>query len=96
MPKNKVLKVVIIVVLVLLVPFLIGRITTAILQNAYPPPASRRVANNLRSEGQSAIQSLERARAITRIALIVIAVYYVLLIAVWLVLRRRKRQLLRA
>ena len=95
MPKNKLVKALIIVVLVLLVPFLIGRTTVAILNITYPPAAPA-TARSLRAEGQAAIRSLERARAITRIALVVIGVYYVVLLASWIILRRQQRKLLRS
>jgi len=95
MPKNKLVKALIVVVLVLLVPFLIGRTTVAILNITYPPAAPA-AGRDLRSEAQAAMRSLERARAITRIALVVIGVYYVVLISGWLVLRRQQRKLLRS
>ena len=110
MPKNKLVTVLIVVALFLLVPFLIGRITVAILNATYPSPsAPSQTANNsrtsapgaggriaaMRAEAEAASQSLERARAITRIALVVIGVYYVALISA-LIIRSRKRRLKRA
>ena len=80
---------------VLLIPFLIGRTTVAILNITYPPAAPA-AGRDLRSEAQAAMRSLERARAITRIALVVIGVYYVVLISGWLILRRQQRKLLRS
>jgi len=94
MPKNTLMKVVIIVVLVLVVPILIGRITTAVLDATFSRPAET-AATDLQSRANYAIRSLERARAITRIALVVIAVYYAVLVTVWLILRRQKRKSLR-
>ena len=108
MAKKKLMKGVIIIALVLLVPFLIGRITVAILEITYPRPASPSVVDNrrpeniirrmesMREEAQAAIRSLERARAITRIALVVIGVYYLVLISGWVILRRQKRKSLRS
>ena len=107
MPKNKLVTVVIGVALFLLVPFLIGRITAAVLNVTYPsaaPPATsansnvasspgeRRIAT-IRAEADAAIGSLERARAMTRITLVVIGVYYVALISALLIWRSRKRKL---
>ena len=94
MAKNKLVKALIVVVLVLLVPFLIGRTTVAILNITYPPAAP--AAGRDRSEAQAAMRSLERARAITRIALVIIGVYYVVLISVWVILRRQQRKALRS
>ncbi|HEY5838183.1 MAG TPA: hypothetical protein VIT19_04040 [Pyrinomonadaceae bacterium] len=109
MPKNKLVTVLIVVALFLLVPFLIGRITVAVLNATYPLPAPPSTTANynspslpladriaaLRAEAEAASRSLERARAITRIALVVIGVYYVALIAA-LIIRARKRRLQRA
>ena len=52
MPKNKLISVVIIVVLVLLVPFLIGRITTAVLDATFSRPAPT-AGRDLRSEANT-------------------------------------------
>ena len=60
MPKKMVLQTVVIVVMVLLVPFLIGRVTVAVLEAIYPPAAPS-VVRNIQGEGQAAIRSLERA-----------------------------------
>jgi len=107
MPKNKLVTVLILAALFLMVPFLIGRITVAILNATYPSPtapsttatnnvASQPVAGRittLRAEAEAASRSLERARAITRIALVVIGVYYVALIVVLVIRNSRKRRL---
>ena len=106
MLKKRLLNVVLIVVLVLLVPFLIGRITAAILEATYPAASSPATANrNIRAttfkerldqiqrESEAAKNSLERARAMTRMTLVVIGVYYVVLILSWIILWRRKRKL---
>jgi heme/copper-type cytochrome/quinol oxidase subunit 2 len=110
MPKNKLVTVLIVVALFLLVPFVLGRITVAVLNATYPsPPAPATTAKynvtsspgagriaTIRAEAEAASRSLERARAITRIALIVIAVYYVALISALIIRRSRKRKLQRA
>ncbi len=110
MPKNKIVTVLIVVALFLLVPFLIGRITVAVLNVTYPSPgapsttANSKVASSpgagriaaLRAEAEAASRSLERARAITRIALVVIGVYYVALISALIIRRARKRRVQRA
>lgn len=110
MPKNKLVTVLILVALFLLVPFLIGRITVAVLNITYPspPPTSTTANRNLssssmegkiariRAEAEAASRSLERARGITRIALVVIGVYYVALISALIIWRSRKRKLQRA
>lgn len=93
--KKLLLKVVLAVVLFLLVPFLIGRVTVLVLENTLPrtpPPTSR----SIRAEGEAAFQSLQRARAITRIALVLIGIYYVILVITLIVLKRRKMKLLKA
>ena len=101
-------KVLLIAALVLLVPFILGRITVAVLNQMYPTPElpspaeqCRQINNpsidcwrameNMPEEAKTAMRSLARARAIMRITLIGIGVYYVSLIVGWLVLRRRKR-----
>ena len=97
------------VVLFLLVPFLIARITVAILEATYPrasspAPGNRNARPATLNERLDQIEAdidvhkkgLERARAITRIAFVVIGIYYVVLISGWIILRRRKRKLLRA
>ena len=103
MPKNRLVTVLIVVALFLLVPFLIGRITVAVLNVTYPSPsapsptANNKVASSpgagriatLRAEAEAASQSLQRARAITRIALIVIAVYYLALISALIIRKSR-------
>lgn len=110
MPKNKIVTVLIVVALFLLVPFLIGRITVAILNVTYPSPAAPSTTANsnvasspgagriatLRADAEAASRSLERARAITRIALVVIGVYYVALISALIIRRSRKRRVQRA
>ena len=107
MPKNRLVTVLIVVALFLLVPFLIGRITVAVLNVTYPLPAPPSTAANynspslplagriaaLRAEAEAASRSLARARAITRIALVVIGIYYVALIAGLVIRRSRKRKL---
>src|SRR5687767_2499396 len=107
MPKNKLVTVLILVALFLLVPFLIGRITVAVLNATYPSPAATSTIGNyrvgsspaagriatLRAEAEAASRSLERARAMTRITLVVIGVYYVALISVLIIRRSRKRKL---
>jgi hypothetical protein len=95
MPKKRLTKALLIVLLVLLVPFLIGRVTTAVLEATDPRPAAT-AARDIQSRAESAIRSLERARTMTRITLVVIAVYYVGLIACWLILRHQKRKSLRS
>jgi hypothetical protein len=93
--KKLLLKVVLAVVLFLLIPFLIGRVTVLVLDNTLPqapPPTSR----SIRAEGESAIQSLQRARAITRIALVLIGIYYVILVITLIILKRRKMKSLSA
>ena len=109
MPKIKLLNIVLIVVLVLLVPYLIGRITVVVLEATYPStptpaadnsnargvPLQERIAK-LKEDAEASKKSLERARAITRTALVAIGVYYVVLIVGWIILRRRKRKLLPA
>lgn len=95
MPKRTLLKVGLIVVLLLLVPFLIGRVTTLVLDNTVPrtpPPAAR----TIRAEGEAAIQALERVRSLTRITLVVIGAYYVVLITTLVILRRQKIKSARA
>jgi hypothetical protein len=110
MAKNRLVTVLIVVALFLLVPFLIGRITVAVLNVTYPSPAPPATTANynvasspaagriasLRAEAEAASRSLERARAITRIALVVIGVYYVALISALIIRRSRKRKLQRA
>ena len=110
MPKNKLVTVLIVAALFLLVPFLIGRITVAILNVTYPSPAAPSATANynlasspavgriatLRAEAEAASRSLERARAITRIALVVIGVYYVALVSALIIRRSRKRRVQRA
>ena len=95
MVKKTVVKVLLTIVLFLLVPYVIGRVTVLVLENRVPK-APAPISRSIRAEGESAIQSLQRARAITRIALIVIAVYYVVLIVTLVILRRRKMKLLKA
>ena len=106
MPK-KLVTVLIVVALFLLVPFLIGRITVAVLNVTYPSPTAPSTTANyniasspstgriatLRAEIEAASRSLERARALTRISLVVIGVYYVVLITVLIIRRSRKRRL---
>jgi hypothetical protein len=80
MLKKKLMKGVMIVVLFLVVPILIGNITARILEITNPPPAF------------PLAKSLERTRAITRTAIGVIGVYYVLVISAWIILRHQKRK----
>ena len=80
MLKKKLMNVVIIGVLFLLVPALIGNITARILEIISPPSAF------------PLARSLEHTRGITRIALGVVGVYYVLAISGWVILRRQKRK----
>jgi len=82
-------KAVMTVVLVLLIPILLGRVTTWVLQKASPPPAMIQ-SGTLRAQGDSAIAHLQHTRGITRIALGVIGVYYVGLVTGWVVLRKKK------
>ena len=109
MPKNKIVTVLIVVALFLLVPFLIGRITVAVLNVTYPSPAPPSTTANynvasspgagriatLRAEAEAASRSLARARAITRIALVVIGVYYAALAAALIIRRSAQTQITR-
>lgn len=74
-------KVVLYVALFLLVPFLIGRVLAGVLEAVDPP-----------SEYATLIESLEHVRAQTRMILLVIAGYYVVLVAVLVGLRLRRRR----
>lgn len=80
MLKKIAMNALIIVTLFLLVPVLIGNITARILETINPPPA------------YPLVQVVERTKAITRTALLVVGVYYVLAISGWIVLRRLKRK----
>ena len=107
MPKNKLVTVLIAIALFLLVPFLIGRITAAVLEATYPSPGPPSTSANynrpsspgagrvagMRADAEAASRSLERARSMTRITLVVIGVYYVALISALLIWRSRKRKL---
>lgn len=95
MTKKTLIKLGLGVVLFLIVPYLIGRITTFVLDRTIPR-APAPVSRPIRAEAESAMQSLARARAITRIALILIGIYYVILITVLIILWRRRANLLRA
>lgn len=92
----------------LLVPFLVGRITAVVLEIVYPTPElpsaaqhcqdigmpgleCQRTFETMSDEAKDAVRSLARARAMTRITLIVIGAYYVALMAGWFALRRRRR-----
>ena len=72
-------KALIIVGLLLVVPYVLGNITARVLEVLSPPPALPLIA------------SLQHTRALTRITLGVVAVYYAGLIGGWVVLRRKKR-----
>jgi hypothetical protein len=78
---KKIGKVVLYVALFLLVPFILGRVMAGILQAVDPPSAY----NGL-------IAQLEHTRAQTRMTLLVIAGYYVVLVAALVALRLRKRR----
>ena len=94
MLKKKLAKALIIVVLFLLAPYLIGRITGPILGIINRPPALplRKTRMTMQEEAAQAIASLGRARAVTRITLGVIGGYYVVLISGWVILRHQKRK----
>ena len=106
--KNKLLKALLIAALVLLVPFLIGRVSVVVLDRVYPAvelpsPAERcreldmpigPCIDAINKEPESVtetVRSLRRARAITKVTLVIIGVYYLALIAVWLIRRRLRR-----
>lgn len=108
--KNALSKVLLIAVLVLLVPFLIGRMSVIVLERVYPavqepaytaecheifnsqkPPLSQRTVDCMKQKGDFLSQSLNRTRNMTRITLVIIGVYYVALMAVWLIRRRLRR-----
>jgi hypothetical protein len=49
--------------------------------------------DEIEARSEVARKGLERTRAMTRIALVVVGIYYVVLISGWIILRRRKRKL---
>lgn len=109
--KNKILKVLLIAVLVLLAPFLIGRVSVIVLERVYPvvvepafvaecreknsafqqKPISKLAIDCIEAESDYLIRSLNRTRAITRTALILVGIYYVAFIAVWFIRHRLRR-----
>jgi hypothetical protein len=74
-------KVVLYVGLFLLLPFILGRVMAAILQAVDPPSAT-----------SGLVEELDHVRAQTRLVLVVIAGYYVVLVAALVGLRLRRRR----